>query len=71
MTNSKKYQRSLLLWSLVWASALVAASFLFPSEPAKYWVEPAILVAAITHLLWKWERRTRRSQQDSKWSRKS
>ena len=51
MTNSKKYQRSLILWSLVWASALVAASFLFQGKPAKYWVEPALLVAAIAHLL--------------------
>jgi hypothetical protein len=70
MTNSK-YQRSLVLWSIVWASALVTASFLFRGKPAKYWVEPAILVAAITHLMWKWERRTRCGQQDSKWLRKS
>jgi hypothetical protein len=59
MTNSTKYQMSLILWSLAWAFAFIAAAFLFKGKPEKFWIESAIFVAAVTHLMWKRERRTR------------
>jgi hypothetical protein len=56
MTASKKYRISQILWSLVWAFALVATAFLFKGNPAIYWIESAILVGAIFCLMWNYER---------------
>jgi hypothetical protein len=58
MTDVKKSRMPLILWSLVWAFALVAAAFLFKGSPASDWIEAAILVGAITCLMWNYERRT-------------
>jgi hypothetical protein len=52
-TDPKKYRTPLILWSLVWAFALIAAAFFFKGNPALYWIEPAILAGAITSLMWK------------------
>jgi membrane protein DedA with SNARE-associated domain len=59
-TNPKKYGMSLILGSLVWALALVAAAYIFRGNPAKDWIESALVIGAITYLMWNYERRRRR-----------
>ena len=59
MTDAKKYRMTQILWSLVWAFALIAAAYVFKGNPAKYWIESGIFVTAITGLLWNYERRAR------------
>jgi len=51
-----KYRMSLILWSLAWAFALIAAAFLFKGYPAKDWIDSALFVGAITCLMWNYER---------------
>jgi len=43
-TNSKKP----ILWSLVFALAMIASAFLFKGNPALYWIESGLTVAAFT-----------------------
>jgi membrane protein DedA with SNARE-associated domain len=59
-TNPEKYGMSLILGSLVWALALVAAAYIFRGNPAKDWIESALVIGAITYLMWNYERRRRR-----------
>jgi hypothetical protein len=37
-----------ILWSLVFALAIVASAFLFKGNPALYWIEAVLTVAALT-----------------------
>src|SRR5882672_856411 len=37
--NYKKLATSTILWSLVWALAIIATAFLFKGNPAKDWIE--------------------------------
>jgi uncharacterized membrane protein YbhN (UPF0104 family) len=53
VTKSKTRATSLILWSLVWAFALIATAFLFKGNPAKDWIESALFVVAFTFWLWK------------------
>jgi hypothetical protein len=41
-------RNSAILWSLVFASAIVASAFLFKGHPALYWIEAGLTVAALT-----------------------
>jgi hypothetical protein len=43
-SNSKKA----ILWSLVFALAIIASAFLFKGHPALYWIDAALTVAALT-----------------------
>jgi hypothetical protein len=52
MTKHPTNKHAEILWSIVWAIALVAAAFVFKHSPALNWVEGTIFVAAITHVLW-------------------
>jgi len=42
-----------LLWSLVFALAMVVSAFLFRGNPALYWVEAALMIAALTFVILK------------------
>lgn len=44
-------------WSTIWALALIAGAFLFKHNGEFYWIEAAIFVGAITHILWRAEQR--------------
>jgi hypothetical protein len=50
--NSKKA----ILWSLVFALAIVASAFLFKGRPALYWIEAGLTVAALGLVVLKTER---------------
>jgi hypothetical protein len=42
--NSKRT----ILWSLVFALAIVASAFVFKGHPVRYWIEAALTLAALT-----------------------
>jgi hypothetical protein len=48
-----------ILWSLVFALAIVASAFLFKGNPALYWIEAALTVAALTFVILKSQRLVR------------
>jgi len=51
--NSKTHLTSLIIWSLVWAFAIIATAFLFKGNPVKDWIEAALFIGALTFWLWK------------------
>jgi hypothetical protein len=51
-TNPEKYGMSLILGSLVWALALIAAAYIFKGNPIEDGIESALLVGAIACLMW-------------------
>jgi hypothetical protein len=42
-----------ILWSLVFALAMVASAFLFKGNPALYWIEAGLTIAALTFVILK------------------
>jgi hypothetical protein len=46
-----------ILWALVFALAMVASAFLFKGNPALYWIEAGLTVAALTFVILKSPRR--------------
>jgi hypothetical protein len=42
-----------ILWSLVFALAMLATAFLFKGNPALYWIEAGLMVAALTFVILK------------------
>jgi hypothetical protein len=50
--NSKKA----ILWSLVFALAIVASTFLFKGHPALYWIETGLTIAALILVVLKTQR---------------
>jgi len=53
MPNSKRLGTSAVVWSLVWAIAIIAAAFLFKGNPAEYWIESGLVVGALTFVVLK------------------
>ena len=49
------YKKS-ILWSLGFALAMVASVFLFKGNPALYWIEAGLTVAALTFVVLKSQR---------------
>jgi hypothetical protein len=42
-----------ILWSLVFALAMVASALLFKGNPALYWIEAGLVIAALTFVILK------------------
>jgi hypothetical protein len=53
MPNSKKLVTSPIVWSLVWAFAIIATAFLFKGNPAEYWIEAGLIIGALTFVVLK------------------
>ena len=53
MPDSKKLATSAIVWSLVWALAIIAAAFLFKGHPAEYWIEVGLIIGALTFVVLK------------------
>ena len=53
MPKSKRLGTSAIVWSLVWAIAIIAAAFLFRGNPAEYWIESGLIVGALTFVVLK------------------
>jgi hypothetical protein len=51
--NSKKVGTSAIVWSLVWALAIIATAFLFKGNPAEHWIEAGLIVGALTFVVLK------------------
>jgi hypothetical protein len=48
-----------ILWSLVFALAMIASAFFFKGNPALYWIEAGLTVAALTFVVLKPQRPVR------------
>jgi hypothetical protein len=55
-SDSKYVETSGIVWSLMWAFAIVATAFLFKGSTALYWIECALVVAALAFLMLKSQR---------------
>jgi hypothetical protein len=53
ISNSKWFGTSAIVWSLVWAIAIIAAAFLFRGNPAEYWIESGLIIGALTFVVLK------------------
>jgi len=51
--SSKRLGTSAIVWSLVWAAAIIAAAFLFKGNPAEYWIESGLIIGALTFVVLK------------------
>jgi hypothetical protein len=45
-----------ILWSLVFAVAMIASALVFKGNPALYWIEAGLMVAALTFVVLKSQR---------------
>lgn len=59
MPASKKFGRSPILWSLVWALAVIATAYLFKGNPAEYWIQAGLVVGALVFVVLKPQRPVR------------
>jgi hypothetical protein len=57
----KKQTVKVLLWSLVWALALIASAIVFKGNPLKEWIQSALFIVATTFWLWQVSRTSRRN----------
>jgi hypothetical protein len=53
ISNSKKLGTSAIVWSLVWAFAIIGTAFLFKGNPAEYWIESGLIIGALTFVVLK------------------
>jgi arsenate reductase len=56
----KKHRATLILWAIAWALAMIASAILFKGQPLKDWIQSALLIGAVTCLIWQSQRLTRR-----------
>ena len=47
------HHKKRILWSLVFALAMIASALIFKGNPGLYWIEAALLVAALTFVILK------------------
>jgi hypothetical protein len=52
----KPHSKKTILWSLVFALAIVASASLFKGNPALYWIEAGLTVAALAFVVLKTQR---------------
>jgi len=45
--DAKKFATSTVVFSLLWALAIVATAFLFRGKAAEYWIESALIAGAL------------------------
>ena len=57
--SNKKQTAKLILWSIIWALAIIASAILFKGSPAKDWIQSALFIGAITGWLWQSQRPAR------------
>lgn len=50
---------SKIVWSLVWAIAIIATPFIFKGNEARYWIEAGLIVGALTLVILKSRRPVR------------
>jgi hypothetical protein len=51
MNNRNPSEKSRLGWALVWAAAVIGAAFFFKGNPAYFWIESGLTVAAMTFVV--------------------
>jgi hypothetical protein len=50
---------SKIVWSLVWAIAMIATPFIFEASQPRYWIEPALIAGALAFVILKSRRPAR------------
>jgi hypothetical protein len=55
-TNYERLGASPIVWSLAWAFAIIATALLFKGNPAKDWIEAALIIGALTFVVLKPQR---------------
>jgi hypothetical protein len=57
MTNvSTGRLRTLILWAIAWAVAMIASAILLKGNPVKDWVQAALFIGAMTFWVWQSQR---------------
>jgi hypothetical protein len=57
MTNTAQIKlTTVVLWSTVWALALIASAIFLKGNPAKEWVQAVLFIGALTVSLWQGHR---------------
>jgi hypothetical protein len=54
--NSQMAMTRIALWSIAWASTLIASAILLKGNPAKDWVQAVLFIGALTISLWQGRR---------------
>lgn len=57
--TSQRQMTTLVLWTTVWALALIASAFLFKGSPVKDWLQAALFIGGMVLLLWQYPRLAR------------
>lgn len=52
----------IILWSTVWALALITSAIALKSNPAKEWVQAVLFIGALTVVLWQGQQLSCRRQ---------
>lgn len=58
-TSKKHRAATMILWAIAWALAMIASAILFKGQPVKDWIQSALMIGAVTCLLWQSQRLTR------------
>jgi hypothetical protein len=51
MNDSNQSEKTRLGWALVWAVAIMGAALFFRGNPAYFWIESGLTVAAMTFVV--------------------
>lgn len=51
-TSSQQSTSKLVLWSLVWAVAMIGSAIVLKGNPLKEWFQAALFIVGITGWLW-------------------
>jgi hypothetical protein len=54
--HTERLEFSSIVWSLMWAFAIIATAFLFKGSPILYWIESALVVGALAFVILKTQR---------------
>jgi hypothetical protein len=49
--QAKRRETSSVVWSLMWAFAIIATAVLFKGSPSSYWIEAALVVGALAFVI--------------------
>lgn len=55
-STARRSTATIVLWSVAWATALIASAILLKGNPAKDWVQAALFIGALTVSLWQGHR---------------
>jgi len=60
MSAPRAQLRTLILWAIAWAAAMIATAFFLKGNAIKDWIQSALFIAAMTFWVWQSHRATRK-----------